>query len=400
MVAGLGTTQTLGWASSYYLPALVAAPMGADLGLPVARVFGAFTLGLLVSAVVGPRAGRVIDTWGGRSLLMVTNVLFAAGLSGMAGAQTEWQLWACWALMGLAMGSGLYDAAFATLVYLYPNRARKAITGITLIAGFASTVGWPVTAWAMEQWGWRGACVLWVLAHLCIGLPLHALLPRQPEARGAQAPVLPGDAGRPVPVQATAWPVWTGVALAAVFAITWFTSTAMAAYLPLLLEMQGVGRADALFLSMLVGPAQVLGRLLEFGFLRHVHPLLSARLAAMAHPMGVLLLLQSGGVAGAGLFTGLHGLGNGVLTIAKGTLPLVVFGAQGYGQRQGWLTAPARVAQALAPLLFGLLLARLGLGVLYVTAAMGVLSALALQAVAVGQRPGRPSAAQGAESSG
>lgn len=380
VVARLGTTQTLAWASSYYLPALLAAPMAAELGMAEAQVFAAFTLALVISAMVGPRVGRAIDELGGRTVLLASNGLFALGLVGLGLAQTGWQVWLAWTVLGVAMGSGLYDAAFATLVRLYPVRARSAITGITLVAGFASTVGWPLTAWGIDVLGWRNTCLGWAALHLLLGLPLNLGLPRSPvEVEPAPEPMLDKD-GVPLP---THQPPGTGmaVAISVVFAITWFTSSAMAAHLPRLLEAQGLGPAAALGIAMLVGPAQVAGRLLEFGLLRHVHPLLSARLAAAAHPLGVATLMAAGPV-GAWAFTGLHGAGNGILTIAKGTLPLVVFGAAGYGQRQGWLMAPARIAQAVAPLLFGLAMAHWGAGALWLTAGLGLLALLLLQGMA------------------
>lgn len=383
VVARLGTTQTLAWASSYYLPALLAAPMAIELGMAEAQVFAAFTLALLISALVGPRAGRAIDELGGRTVLLATNGLFALGLAGLGLAQTAWQVWLAWALIGVAMGSGLYDAAFATLVRLYPVNARSAITGITLVAGFASTVGWPLTAWGIETVGWRGACFGWAALHLLLGLPLHLGLPRSP----VEAPPPPevssaGSAGATGPAPPPRAPgMGMAVAISTVFAITWFSSTAMAAHLPRLLEAQGLSSAAALGVAMLVGPAQVAGRLLEFGLLRRVHPLLSARLAAAAHPLGVATLAVVG-PAGAWAFAGLHGAGNGILTIAKGTLPLVVFGPAGYGQRQGWLMAPARVAQALAPVLFGLAMLHWGAGALWLTAGLGVVALVLLQGMA------------------
>jgi predicted MFS family arabinose efflux permease len=375
VVVRLGTTQTLAWASSYYLPALLAAPLAAELVLPVTRVFAAFTLALIISAVVGPRAGRTIDELGGRTVLRATNVLFACGLAWLGLVQSEWQLWAAWALIGIAMGSGLYDAAFATLVRLYPATARNAITGITLIAGFASTVGWPLTSWWLETLGWRGTCLAWAGLHLILGIPLHSTLPKvqqlvRVETQTVAAPIGLERAEKPSR--------WLAPSLASVFAITWFTSTAMAAHLPALLEAQGLSPAAALSVAMLVGPAQVAGRVLEFSWLRQVHPLLSARLAASAHPLGVVGLMALG-PAGAWLFASLHGAGNGILTIAKGTLPLVIFGASGYGQRQGWLMAPARIAQALAPLLFGLAIIHWGNAALWLTAALGLFSILILQ---------------------
>lgn len=375
VVVRLGTAQTLAWASSYYLPALLAQPMARDLGVGTSTIFAAFSLALVVSALLGPLAGHAIDRHGGRPVLLGTNLLFAAGLGALALAQGPVGLFAAWALIGIAMGSGLYEAAFATLVRLYGQGARGAITGITLVAGFASTVGWPLTAWMEATWDWRGACAGWAALHLLLGLPLNAWLPR---ARLRPAPPAPAPPDLATPPEA---PVpharRTALLLSFVFAATWFTSTAMAAHLPRLLQAQGLPLQAAVAAAALVGPAQVAARLLEFGLLRRMHPLASARLAALAHPTGALLLAWAGG-AGSVAFTLLHGAGNGILTIAKGTLPLVLFGSLGYGLRQGMLMVPARVAQAFAPLLFGLLLDHWGTASVAATALLGVASALAL----------------------
>src|SRR5262245_51975529 len=171
-VAALGTAQTLAWASSYYLPALLAAPMARDLGVSTPTVFAAFSLALIVAAGVGPWSGHVIDRHGGRPVLMGTNLVFAAGLVMLAVAQDALTLFVAWIVIGAAMGSGLYEAAFASLVYLYRLQSRNAITGITLIAGFASTVGWPLTSLLEVHFGWRNACMVWAGLHLIAGLPL------------------------------------------------------------------------------------------------------------------------------------------------------------------------------------------------------------------------------------
>jgi MFS family permease len=386
-VATLGTAQTLAWASSYYLPAMLAAPMARDLGVSMPTVFAAFSLSLVISALAGPAAGRAIDRHGGRPVLMGTNLVFAAGLVSLALAQGPVSMFAAWALIGLAMGCGLYEAAFAALVRLYRHESRNPITGITLIAGFASTVGWPLSALLELKFGWRGACFTWAALHLLLGLPLNALLPRAPPLRAADTatataiPVAPASAP-------AARPVLTAVVLAYVFAATWFVSTSMATHLPQLLQTAGATLAVAVAAGALVGPAQVAGRLLEFGLLRRVHPMLSARLAALAHPLGAATLLMVGAPA-AMVFALLHGAGNGIMTIAKGTLPLALFGHQGYGARQGWLTLPARVTQAAAPFLFGLALQRWGAGALWLSGALG-LSAFA--ALLLLPRP-RPAAA-------
>ena len=393
-VARLGTAQTLAWASSYYLPAMLAVPMARDLGLVTPTVFAAFSVALIVSALLGPLAGRAIDQHGGRPVLVGANLMFAAALAGMGLAQGPVGLFAAWVLMGVAMGSGLYEAAFATLVRLYGQGARSAITGITLIAGFASTVGWPLSAWMEVQWGWRGACFGWAALHLLVGVPLNGWLPHaRPAERGddattaaataapiANAAIAPPAAQSIAESTESTQPLRATVLLSFVFAVTWFTSTAMAAHLPRLLQASGTSLQAAVAIAALVGPAQVVARLLEFGLLRRLHPLLSAQLAAAAHPIGAAILLVVGGPAAA-VLTVLHGAGNGILTIAKGTLPLVLFGPAGYGARQGLMMVPARVAQAFAPVLFGMLLDGVGAAAVWLTALLGLAALGALWAL-------------------
>jgi predicted MFS family arabinose efflux permease len=386
VVAALGTAQTLSWASSYYLPAMVAEPMARDLGVDRPFVFAAFSLALIVSAVMGPWSGRQIDRHGGRPVLMATNLVFALGLAGLGLAQGPVGLLAAWFVIGIGMGSGLYEAAFSTLVRLYGSDSRNSITGITLIAGFASTVGWPLSAWLESHYGWRGACFTWAALHLLLGLPLNAWV-RGP---AATADAAAGSASAQAVAPAAAAPVeppprYASALVAYVFAATWFTSTAMASHLPGMLQAAGATLAVAVGVGALVGPAQVAGRLLEFGFLRRVHPLLSARLATIAHPLGVVALLGLG-PAMAPVFALLHGGGNGILTIAKGTLPLALFGPQGYGQRQGWLMLPSRVSQAFAPVLFGLALQAWGAQALWLSFGLGLSACGALMLL----RAGRP----------
>jgi len=379
-VLSLGVAQTLAWASSYYLAAILAPSMARDLGVSTPTVFAGFSVALVVSAFLGPVAGKVIDHHGGRPVLAANSLVFATGLIALALAQGLFGLFAAWLLIGVAMSAGLYEAAFAALVYLYGRDARSAITGITLIAGFASTVGWPLTTWMELQWGWRGASLAWAALHLLVALPLNWRLPATPcpDAAATDLAVMPKPgAAATAPAETTEGATRTAVLLAAAFAVTWFISTAMAAHLPRLLQAYGVPLATALIFAGLVGPAQVAGRLLEYGLLRNIHPLVSARLAGLMHPLGAGAFLFFGAPAGA-IFTLLHGLGNGVLTIAKGTLPLVLFGTHNYGTRQGLLMVPARFAQALAPYLFGVAIDRFGVGALWFSAALGLLGFAAL----------------------
>ncbi len=380
-ITSLGIAQTLAWASSYYLPAMLATSMARDLGISAPTVFLGFSLALVVSALLGPLAGQLIDRYGGRPVLAANSFIFAAGLAGLALAQGPLGMMIAWAVLGVAMAAGLYEAAFAALVHLYGKDARGAITGITLFAGFASTVGWPLSAWLELEWGWRAACFVWAGLHLVVALPLNLTLPASPVAHLVQGAPAADPATDSVPAAAgTQNTTRTAVLLAFVFAVTWFISTAMAAHLPRLLQIQGVPLATALVFAGLVGPAQVAGRLLEYGLLRNVHPLLSARVAGAMHTVGAMVFLAIGVPAGA-VFTVLHGAGNGVLTIAKGTLPLVLFGVKDYGARQGLLMVPARFAQALSPWLFGLALDRFGGGALWFSAALGALAFAALMAL-------------------
>ena len=368
VITALGSAQTISWASSYYIPAVLAAPMAASFSLNPVWVFGAFSLALIVSALVGPWAGARIDRLGGRGVLMISNVVFALGLALLALAPSLAVLFFGWAIIGFGMGLGLYEAAFATLTGIYGKDARRPITGITLIAGFASTVGWPLSGLMLATWGWREACIGWALIHLLLALPLNALLPT---AKSTNTHSVSDTSEDDEPPRLALF------LLSFVFAATWFNSTAMAAHLPGLLQASGASVAVAIAAGALIGPAQVAARILEFGLLRRFNPLSSARLAASAHPVAAVCLLAFGGPA-AYVFAVMHGAGNGILTIAKGTLPLALFGTTGYGARLGWLNAPARILQAAAPLIFGAALANWGLQAIWLTAGIGALATVAL----------------------
>jgi MFS family permease len=383
LVVALGTAQTLAWASSYYLVAFVAGPQAADLGVAPSSIFAAFTAALLVAAVLGPRVGRTIDLLGGREVMAVSSGLFACGLVLLAVAKSAVILWLGWLVMGAGMGLGLYDAAFAALGRIYGEKARGPITGITLLAGFASTVGWPLTSWGVEMIGWRDTCLAWAAAHILIGLPLNLLaLPRLRRTAGAAA----ADAAKPdVRMDRNMW------LLGFAFAAGWVVAGALAAHLPRLLEISGASTAQILLAGVLLGPAQVVARALEATLLSRVDPLRTARVCMLTHPVGAGLLLAGGG-AMASPFMVLHGAGHGILTVARGTVPLSVFGAKDYGYRLGLLGAPTRIAQAFSPLVFSLVIDQLGSGALYVTSGLCIAAALALLAVrAPGNGDGRRS---------
>jgi MFS family permease len=380
IILALGTTQTLAWASSYYLPAILADAIGRDLGVSSNWIFAAFSAALVVAALLGPRVGREIDLVGGRSVLSISNLTLAAGLALLGASFSLPVLTAAWLLLGVGMGFGLYDAAFAALGRIYGNNARRAITGITLMAGFASTIGWPLTAWGLHTIGWRNTCFAWALAQILIGLPLNLLfLPRVKDATAAEA-ATPAAVKPKIPIDRTM------VLLAFAFAAAWSVTGAMAAHLPRILEAMGATTLQAVSAGVLIGPAQVAARIVEASFFSRYHPLVSTRLACLTHPLGAVIVALVGGAA-SGAFAIFHGAGNGLLTIARGTLPLAIFGPKDYGYRLGILGAPARMAQAAAPLAFGLLIDIMGGRVLIISSALSLAALLALSFVKRSAQP-------------
>lgn len=368
VIAATGVAQLLAWGSSYYLLAILARPMATSLDLPPLWVYASFSGALLVAAALGPWVGALIDRHGGRRVLLASNGLFALALIVLASAQERWSLLAGWLLLGAAMPMGLYDAAFSTMVGLYGVRARRAIVGITLLGGFASSVSWPMTAAIEAQAGWRAACGVWALLHLSVGVGIHLwLLPPTPPAAALHAGTAPADATPAAPDPRMLW------TLAVVFTASGFVFASMAAHLPRLLELSGCTPAMAVAAASLVGVAQVVARVVEAGWLSRLHPLWTARLSSALHPLGAVLLGLFGGPL-AFVFAVLHGAGVGIMTIVKGTLPLALFGPAGFGRRVGILEAPARVAQAAAPMLFGLCLDRWGANALWLSLAVGVVA--------------------------
>jgi hypothetical protein len=316
-------------------------------------------------------------------VLTLSSAVIAVGLAILGMAQGIWGVGLAWLVLGIGMALGLYDPAFAALTRLYGREARAPITGITLLAGFASTVGWPASAWFEHAFGWREACLIWAAINLFVAMPLNWLLipsapPLPPPARQAPDAIA-------VPPPRAAMPI-----LAFYFAATAFVTGAMAAHLPRFLESAGASETAAIAAGALVGPAQVAARLVEFGLLRAIHPVWSARIAAVMHPIGAVVL-GAFGPAGVALFAILHGAGNGLITIAKGTLPLAIFGPAGYGLRNGLLSVPARLTLSSAPLVFGVLLDWVGPAAIVLSAG---LSLAALGSLLLLRRRGAPAVAR------
>jgi MFS family permease len=345
LILGLG--QIVAFASSYYLMGALGDPVAHDLDLAPIVLFALTSASLAVSPILSTAAGRWIDRRGGKVVLVASNLVFALALLLLVWARDVIGLGLGMAVLGLGMTIGMYGTPFAILVSLYGEEARRPITGVAVLGGLGSAVGWPVTAWLAETWGWRGACLAWAAAHLLICLPLTALItPRvgPPASHAADQPVEPV--------------VWDRrmVQLATIFACAWFISSAMASHLPRLLGAFGLTPGRAAAAAGLVGFAAVGVRLAEFTFLRRVPILISTRLATLLHPLGAACLAGLGAKAAPLMALG-QGGGNGMITVAKGVLPLTLFGPANYGYRSALLSRPALVLQVAGPALYGVALA-------------------------------------------
>ncbi|MEK9826005.1 MAG: MFS transporter, partial [Methylotenera sp.] len=172
----LGAAQMLSWGSTYYLPAVLAVQMADSVGIATDMVYAVFSGAMLLSAFLGPAAGRRIDRIGGRSVLAISSIIFAVGLVLIGSAENVGLFVLGWLVIGLGMGIGLYEAAFSTLAVIYGKESKNAIMAITLIAGFASTVCWPITTIVSAEWGWRLTCYFWALVNLGLVLPLYLFM--------------------------------------------------------------------------------------------------------------------------------------------------------------------------------------------------------------------------------
>jgi hypothetical protein len=349
--AVLGINQALSWGTTFYLPAIVAEPVGATLRQPGFPILGAFSWALLVAGACAPLVGKWIGRHGGRGALLASILVIAAGQTTLA-ASSGLAVWYCgWTIIGVGMAMGLYDAAFATVGGLLGKEAGPCITGITLLAGFASSVFWTLGATLIGALGWRGLLLGYAGLMLLVNLPMIWLLvppaPPRPQQDAAAAGT-PGTAGQRR----------TLTLLGAFFALRWFITSAIAVHVLSLLQGIDLTQAEAVGVAALIGPGQVAGRILEYVIGPRVDLLVKARIGALLFPLGAGLLLLGGPYAATG-FAVMYGMSNGIMTINRGTLPLALFGPERYARMLGWLAVPVLLAQAIAPTLTAPLVAAL-----------------------------------------
>ncbi len=380
VVPVLGVTQILAWGSSYYLPAVLAKPISIDTGWSLSWVVGGLSLGLLTAGLASPFIGRKIRQYGGRPILAVSAILLAVGLFSLSLAPSLPIFLMAWLVIGLGMGAGLYDPAFSTLGHIYGEGARPMITSLTLFGGFASTACWPFSAFLVSELGWRGACATYALIHLGLCLPLYLFALPHGSARQNRTTNAAEATIEAVPAQQSTRS--TFILLAATIMLGSSVSTVISVHLLTILQARDITLAAAVAFGTLVGPSQVGARFVEMLIGKYHHPIWTKLVSVSAVAVGLGLLW--GGLPFVFLTLIFYGAGIGLESIARATLPLVLFGPDDYAPIMGKLARPSLMAQAAAPSVGALMIeywgAHAALGIVVGVALFNVLLALALYA--------------------
>jgi len=373
IISTLGITQILAWGSTYYLPAVIAKAVSEDTGWPLEWVVGGLSLGLLIAGLISPRVGAAIDRRGGRNILALSAGSICLGLLGLAAASNLVWYVGAWLIVGVGMGAGLYDAAFATLGRLYGQQGRSAITMLTLFGGLASTVCWPLSAFLLDQVGWRGTCIAYAVIQLLIALPLYLLvLPREAPTHFDSATGIRSDRKSDRKTRRYLLPVLLAMTLTLAAVI----SSTLSVHLLNILQATGLTLGAAVALGALIGPSQVAARAVEMAVARFHHPIWTKLASVGFTALGVGALFANLPFVPLALIC--YGAGIGLESIARGTLPLALFGSEGYATLMGRLAMPSLIAQAAAPSVGALLIERAGS-----SAALGALAGAALLNVAL-----------------
>jgi hypothetical protein len=375
----LGVTQIIGYGTLYYSFSLLAPGMATSLAWPMEWVFGAFSVALLVGGLTAPWLGRLIDRFGAGRVMVLGSALAALALLGCAMAPGRTVFVLAVVVIEVAANFVQYGAAFALLVQIRPQVAQRSITYLTLIAGFASTIFWPVTSFLTAHLSWQQVYIVFALLNFFVCLPLHGWLAFGARA-GRQA-----DAPAPAPLAGLLHPdlraLGFGLMLAG-FCLQSLVSAAVLVHMVPLLSGLGLG-ASAALVGTLFGPSQVMSRLVNMLFGRRLSPINLAVLSAVLIPAGVAILVATApSTVGAMGFAVIFGMGNGLFSIVAGTLPLTLFGSDGYGSRQGKLMSARLILAAVAPFVLALGMERFGITAsLSLVVALGALGCCAFLAI-------------------
>jgi MFS family permease len=379
LLSGLALTRIIGWGSIYYSPAVLASYLERELKLGAAVIFGGITILLVIGAVISPMLGRHLDRRGTRHAMALGAVISSLGLALLAMAQGPVSYLATWFVIGIGHAMQLANTGNVTVAQLMGERTRRVIGLMMLVTGLASSVFWPLTAWLSADYGWRACLLVFAAVQLVIVLPIHLAIP----AYRAKPLADPGPSGLPAEERGRVPPgdrramFWL---LALSFSASGLVSWGLPLHMIGLMQSAGISGAAAVTIASLSGPATLVARAIDAVAGERL-PVEKVALAGLAvGPASCLLMALSPGTSGLAIaFVTLFSAAMGVIAVARATLPLALFGRNGFGAMLGRLTVPQNLTFAAAPLLFALMIERLGAsGTLMVSAVIQSLALLAM----------------------
>jgi MFS family permease len=379
LLSGLALTRIIGWGSIYYSPAVLAGYLEREIGLSPTVVFGGITILLVIGALISPMLGRHLDRRGTRHAMALGAVISGAGLALLALAQGPVSYLATWLVIGIGHAMQLANTGNVTVAQLMGERTRRVIGLMMLVTGLASSVFWPLTAWLSADYGWRACLLVFAAIQLVIVLPIHLAIP----AYRAKPLADPGPSALPAEEQGRVPPgerqpiFWL---LALSFSASGLVSWGLPLHMIGLMQSAGISGAAAVTIASLSGPATLMARAID-AVAGDRLPVEKVALAGLAvGPAACLLMaLAPGSTAFAIAFVMLFSAAMGVIAVARATLPLALFGRNGFGAMLGRLTVPQNLTFAAAPLLFAFLVERMGAsGTLVLSAAIQSFALLAM----------------------
>lgn len=381
IVSALGITQIIGYGTLYYSFSILAPQIAADLSISLEQVFAVFSLSLFVGGLSAPIIGRQMDKIGAATVLTIGSALSALTLIICAWSPSVAIFAVGIVLLEVSSSMVQYQAAFAALVENDPKSASRNITYLTLIGGFASTIFWPISAALLDVIAWREIYLLFAALNLALCMPLHFWIMRQGKAikaNGVQQAREHVVGAISVEKRRKAMLI-----VSVAFAILGFTLASILAHMVPMLDTLGLG-TTAVVIGALFGPAQVMSRLINMVFGSRLSPSMLAVISAALMVGGIVVLgITGNSLPGAVAFAICLGLGSGINSIAQGSLPLYLFGSEGYGAVTGKMAAARLAAGAAAPFAFAAAMGQFGIEMsLFATAALGTVGIGAFASVA------------------
>jgi hypothetical protein len=376
----LSLSQIIAWGTLFYGMTMLGTRIQLETGWSSSFVYGGFAFAMLVSGLAARKVGASIDVMGGRNVMAAGSLVGAAGYVMLANAYHPAVYFIGWLLIGLGMSASLYDPAFATLARFAGHQSRRAISTLTLAGGLASTVFWPVGLWLLGFMDWRSVALIYAALNgiVCAGLHRFGLPPDSQRAAPVspasndnqeQATQAPADLRRTILVCLTLSTMLHGL-----------ITNAMSVHLIAALDGMGLTETQAVAAGALIGPSQTLARLVEL-LLGGRYPVIMVGLISTGlMPLAFGVLFGGAfGLTAVTVFAVLYGASNGLLTIARGIIPLTLLGREGYGKTLGKIAGPTLVAKSSSPLLFAVCATAFGTtATLSIMAMLSVLSFAAM----------------------